>query len=170
MAEEQQVPILSRLRAPEGAVKRRRRVGRGPGSGLGKTCGKGQKGQKSRSGGSIHPWFEGGQTPLQRRLPKIGFHNPFSKKIATVNVASLARFEAGATVGPEELLAAGLIRKSWDGVKILGQGTLDRALTVRAHAFSKGARSLIEQAGGTVEVIEAKPAAKEVAAPADSES
>ena len=166
MAEEQQVPILSRLRAPEGAVKRRRRVGRGPGSGLGKTCGKGQKGQKSRSGGSIHPWFEGGQTPLQRRLPKVGFKNPFSKRIVTVNVASLARFEAGTTVGPDELMEAGLIHKRWDGVKVLGQGTLDRALTVRAHAFSKGAKSLIEQAGGSVEIIEAKPAS-DVAAPAE---
>lgn len=158
MAEEQQVPILSRLRAPEGAVKRRRRVGRGPGSGLGKTCGKGQKGQKARSGGGIHPWFEGGQTPLQRRLPKIGFKNPFSKKITTVNVGSLTRFDAGATIGPEELQSEGLIRKRWDGVKVLGQGELDRALTVRAHAFSKGAKEAIEKAGGSVEIIEAKPA------------
>ncbi|MDD9934758.1 MAG: 50S ribosomal protein L15 [Myxococcales bacterium] len=157
--EEPQVPILSRLKPPAGAVKRRRRIGRGPGSGLGKTSGKGQKGQKSRSGGSIHPWFEGGQTPLQRRLPKVGFHNPFSKTIVTVNVSALARFDAGATVGPEELRAAGLIRKRYDGVKILGSGTLDKALTVRAHAFSKGAKSLIEGAGGTAEVIDPKAAA-----------
>ncbi|MGD8859172.1 MAG: 50S ribosomal protein L15 [Myxococcales bacterium] len=160
-SEEQYVPILSRLRAPEGAVKRRRRVGRGPGSGLGKTCGKGQKGQKSRSGGGIHPWFEGGQTPLQRRLPKVGFHNPFSKKVVTVNVASLERFEAGSTVGPDELRAAKLIDKHYDGVKILGMGALDRALTVRAHAFSKSARELIEKAGGTAEVIAAGQAKAE---------
>ncbi|MDH5673620.1 MAG: 50S ribosomal protein L15 [Myxococcales bacterium] len=162
------IPLLSRLRAPAGAVKRRRRVGRGPGSGLGKTCGKGQKGQKSRSGGSIHPWFEGGQTPLQRRLPKIGFNNPFAKKIETVNVGSLGRFESGAAVGPEELLAAGLIRKRYDGIKILGHGSLEQALTVKAHAFSAGARKAIEAAGGTVELLGDKPKAE--AAPETTES
>ena len=151
-----QVPILSRLKPAPGSNHRPKRKGRGPGSGLGKTCGKGQKGQKSRSGGGIHVWFEGGQTPLQRRLPKLGFHNPFSKAIATVNVQSLSRFEAGAVVDPEALAKVGLVRGRHDGVKILGQGELDRALTVKAHAFSARAKELIEKAGGTVEVLAAK--------------
>lgn len=163
---EQEVPILSRLKPPAGAVRKRRRVGRGPGSGLGKTSGKGQKGQKSRGKGKVARGFEGGQTPLQRRLPKYGFKNPFSKKVSTVNVGSLARFEAGAVVDPDALAKAGLIGKQHDGVKILGEGTLELKLTVRAHAFSKNARALIEKAGGTAEVIEAKPQAAEAAAEA----
>ena len=156
MAEaEKEVPILSRLKPAPGSNHRPRRKGRGPGSGLGKTCGKGQKGQKARAGGKVPVWFEGGQTPLQRRLPKIGFKNPFSKDVAIVNVQSLSRFEAGAVVDPEALMAAGLIGKNFDGVKVLGQGDLDRALTVKAHAFSARAKELIEKAGGTAEVIAA---------------
>jgi large subunit ribosomal protein L15 len=158
MAEsEQKQPILSRLRAPRGAVQGKKRLGRGPGSGLGTTGGKGQKGQKARAGGQVRAGFEGGQTPLIRRLPKIGFHNPFSKDVVTVNVGNLERFAAGATVDPDQLHAAGLIRKRFDSVKILGSGKLDKALTVRAHAFSQGAKALIEQAGGKVELI-AEPA------------
>lgn len=150
---EQTIPILSRLAPPPGAVKRRKRKGRGPGSGLGKTSGKGQKGQNSRSGGGVRIGFEGGQMPLHRRLPKVGFHNPFSKNVVTVNVSGLALFDAGSTVDPAALIEKGLIRKRFDSVKVLGEGELDRALTVKAHAFSKGARALIEKAGGTAEVI-----------------
>lgn len=155
---EKDVPLLSRLRAPEGAVKGKKRKGRGPGSGLGKTAGKGQKGQTARAGGSIRRGFEGGQTPLHRRLPKVGFKNPFSKVIAIVNVQSLNRFDAGSTVDPEALSGAGLVSGHNDGVKILGQGELDRALTVRAHAFSARAKELIEKAGGKAELLE-QPAA-----------
>jgi large subunit ribosomal protein L15 len=154
-SEQKQQPILSRLRAPKGAVQNKKRLGRGPGSGLGTTGGKGQKGQTARAGGQVRAGFEGGQTPLIRRLPKIGFYNPFSKDVVTVNEASLARFAAGTTVDPDQLRAAGLIRKRFDSVKILGSGTLDKALTVRAHAFSQGAKALIEQAGGKVELIAA---------------
>jgi large subunit ribosomal protein L15 len=155
---DKKIPILSRLRAPEGAVKGERRLGRGPGSGLGTTAGKGQKGQLARSGGRVRRGFEGGQTPLYRRLPKVGFKNPFSREVVVVNVGNLAKFEAGATVDPASLEAAGLIKGRYDAIKVLGQGTLDRALTVRAHAFSAGAKTLIEQAGGKAELIEA-PAA-----------
>ena len=153
---ENNIPILSRLSPPAGAVKNRKRKGRGPGSGLGKTSGKGQKGQKSRGGGGIPIGFEGGQTPLHRRLPKVGFHNPFSKNVVTVNVAGLTAFDANATVDPVALVNKGLIRKRFDSVKVLGAGELDRALTVKAHAFSKGAKEIIEKAGGTAEVIELK--------------
>lgn len=157
--EEKDIPILSRLAAPAGAVHRKKRKGRGPGSGLGKTSGKGQKGQNSRSGGGVRIGFEGGQMPIYRRLPKVGFHNRFSKNVVTVNVAGLEGFEAGATVDPAALIEKGLIRKQFDSVKVLGEGTLDRALTVKAHAFSKRAREIIEAAGGTVEVIEKSAAA-----------
>ena len=160
MADEKQ-PILSRLRAPEGAVQNKRRVGRGPGSGLGTTGGYGQKGQRARSGGSIHPWFEGGQTPLWRRLPKRGFKNPFTKNVAVVNVGDFARFDAGATVDAEALKAAGLLSGRYDVLKVLGQGKLEKALTVRAHAFSAGAKAQIEGAGGKAEVIAAPTPAPE---------
>jgi len=156
--EEKVVPLLSRLRAPEGAVKPKKRKGRGPGSGLGKTCGKGQKGQKARAGGTVRRGFEGGQTPLHRRLPKLGFNNPFSKVVATVNLQSLGRFDAGSVVDPDTLIKAGLVSGRHDSVKILGQGELDRALTVKAHAFSARAKTVIEAAGGTVELIGAAPA------------
>ena len=160
MAEEQNnTPILSRLKPAEGSTHRRARKGRGPGSGLGKTCGKGQKGQKARAGGKVPVWFEGGQTPLQRRLPKIGFKNPFSKHFAVVNLQSLARFDAGSVVDPAALSSAGLVAKREQAVKILGQGELDRALTVKAHAFSARAKELIEKAGGSVEVLPSRTGA-----------
>jgi large subunit ribosomal protein L15 len=146
-------PILSRLRAPKGAVKDRRRIGRGPGSGLGTTGGKGQKGQYARAGGQVRAGFEGGQTPLFRRLPKTGFHNPFSKDVATINVGMLARFDAGSTVDADALRKAGLLRGAFDSLKILGDGKLEKALTVRANAFSQGAKAQIEQAGGKAELI-----------------
>lgn len=149
-------PILSRLRPSPGSTKDERRIGRGPGSGLGKTSGKGQKGQHARGSGKVGPRFEGGQMPLHRRLPKLGFHNPFSKTVATVNVGRLARFDKGAVVDPAALLAARLVRGRFDSIKILGQGALDKALKVRAHAFSAGARACIEKAGGTAEVIAAE--------------
>jgi large subunit ribosomal protein L15 len=151
------IPILSRLRAPVGAVKSKVRVGRGIGSGLGKTAGRGSKGQYARN--TVRPGFEGGQTPLYRRLPKIGFKNPFSKSFAIVNVGELARFDAGATVDTAALVEKRLVRKNADLVKVLGSGSLDRALTIRAHAFSEGAKAAIEKAGGRAEVIEQpKPA------------
>jgi large subunit ribosomal protein L15 len=149
---EDKTPILSRLRAPQGSVKGKHRVGRGPGSGWGTTAGRGQKGQYARN--TVRPGFEGGQTPLFRRLPKIGFKNAFSVNVATVNVDRLAKFDAGSVVDADALKAAGLIRGSYDSIKILGSGTLDRALTVKAHAFSAKAKELIEGAGGKVEVLE----------------
>jgi len=150
---EDKTPILSRLRAPQGSVKVKHRVGRGPGSGWGTTAGRGQKGQYARN--TVRPGFEGGQTPLFRRLPKIGFKNPFSVNVATVNIDRLSKFDAGSVVDIDALRAAGLIRGSFDTIKILGNGALDRALTVKAHAFSAKAKELIEGAGGKVEVIEA---------------
>jgi large subunit ribosomal protein L15 len=152
--EDKKIPILSRLRAPVGAVRNKKRVGRGVGSGTGKTAGKGQKGQTARhprAFGKLH--FEGGQMPLQRRFPKVGFWNPFRKKVISVNVRDLGRFDKGATVGEAELRAMGLVKGQLDKLKILGTGDLDRALTVRAHAFSASAKEKIEKAGGKVEVI-----------------
>jgi len=145
---------LNKLSPMPGSRKNRKRVGRGPGSGLGKTCGRGQKGQKSRSGGKIPVWFEGGQMPLARRLPKRGFYNRFATRLAEVNVGSLTKFEAGATIGLAQLLEAGLVKQPGDGVKLLGNGEIDRALTVQVNRISKGARAKFEAAGGTVELIE----------------
>ena len=156
-SEQNEVPLLSRLRPPEGAVQNRLRKGRGPGSGRGKTAGKGQKGQNSRSGAGSFIGFEGGQMPLQRRLPKRGFHNLFSRKIASVNAGRLNRFKPGTVVDAELLVAHRLVNRAFDAIKILGAGELDRALTVRAHAFSESARKKIEQAGGKVELV-AEPA------------
>jgi len=142
------------VKAAPGARRERKRLGRGIGSGLGKTAGRGQKGQLARSGGKPGPYFEGGQMPLQRRLPKRGFNNArFAKVYSIVNVSDLARFEAGSVVTPEVLLESGLIRQIRDGVKILGDGELTTALTVQAHAFSKAAVEKIEAAGGKAEVI-----------------
>lgn len=138
---------------PGTSNRQRRRVGRGPGSNWGKTAAKGHKGQKARSGGKVRPGFEGGQMTLARRLPKRGFFNLFRKAPAIINVAQLERFEAGATVGVEELIAAGLVPKRNHGVKLLAKGDLDRKLTVRVHKVSAGAKAKIEAAGGTVEVI-----------------
>lgn len=143
---------LNNIKAPEGATHKKKRVGRGPGSGLGKTSGRGNKGQKSRSGYSRMRGFEGGQMPLHRRLPKRGFTNIFKKEWAEVNVADLDRFETEIT--PEALVAAGLVRKSKQGaIAILGQGEIKKALTVKAHRFTAGAKQKIEAAGGAAEVI-----------------
>lgn len=143
---------LNNIKAPEGATHKKKRVGRGPGSGLGKTSGRGSKGQKSRSGYSQKRGFEGGQMPLHRRLPKRGFTNIFKKIWAEVNVTDLDRFEAEVT--PEALVAVGLVRKSKQGaIAVLGEGEIKKALTVRAHRFTAGAKQKIEAAGGTVEVI-----------------
>ncbi|MBP8613728.1 MAG: 50S ribosomal protein L15 [Firmicutes bacterium] len=136
-----------------GSVKKPKRKGQGLGSGTGKTAGRGQKGQKSRSGGVKPPGFEGGQTKLVRRVPKRGFKNIFGKEYGTVNVGEINVFEDGSEVGPEELRNAGLIRRNREYVKILGEGEIDKALTVTAHAFSASAKEKIEAAGGRAEVI-----------------
>ncbi|WP_027339522.1 50S ribosomal protein L15 [Halonatronum saccharophilum] len=145
---------LHDLKPAKGSKKGRKRLGRGIGSGKGKTSGKGHKGQNARSGGGVRPTFEGGQTPLFRRLPKRGFSNArFKKEYAVVNIEDLNRFEDNTVVSIEELKAAGLIDKVKDGVKILGDGNLDKALTVKSNKFSKSAVEKIEAAGGKVEVI-----------------
>lgn len=145
---------LGELRPNPGARKKPVRKGQGIGSGKGKTSGRGQKGQKSRSGGGVRPGFEGGQMPLQRRMPKRGFTNaPFKKHIEAVNLESLEKFADGTVVTPELLKETGIIKKIGDGVKILGGGELTRSLTVKAHAFSKSASEKIAAAGGKAEVI-----------------
>ncbi len=144
---------LSNLRPPKGSRKRKVRVGRGMGSKLGKTCGAGNKGQKSRAGYSRRRGFEGGQMPLHRRMPKRGFHNPFGKVFSIVNVEQLNAFSAGDTVTPELLLAHGFVRRARDLVKILGDGDLKTKLVVHAHAFSASAKEKITAAGGTIEVV-----------------
>jgi len=134
--------------------KNRKRIGRGPGSGNGKTSGKGQKGQNARSGGGVRPGFEGGQLPLYRRLSKRGFNNyNFRTIYATVNVSDLEKFEEGTVVDIELLKKVGLIKKELDGVKILGNGNLTKKLTVKANKFSNSAQEKIENVGGTIEVI-----------------
>jgi large subunit ribosomal protein L15 len=145
---------LNNLRPAKGSVRGRKRVGRGPGSGLGKTSGRGEKGQKSRSGYSRKVGFEGGQMPLHRRVPKRGFTNPFRKEYAEVNLERLEAFEAGTIVTPEVLREHGLVKSFRDGVKILAKGKLSKALTVRAHKFSAKAQEEIGKAGGKAEVIE----------------
>ena len=144
---------LSNLSPPKGSVKTRKRVGRGPGSGHGKTSCRGHKGQKSRSGGSIRPGFEGGQMPLARRLPKRGFTNIFKKQYALIQVRDLMTFEKGSEIDPGVLLESGLVSKLLDGVKLLGNGDIDRPLTVKVHKCSRAAQAKIVAAGGTVEVI-----------------
>jgi len=145
---------LHNLKAPSGAVHRPKRVGRGPGSGHGKTATRGHKGQKSRSGFSLRPGFEGGQMPLIRRLPKRGFTNAFKKQWAEVNLDVLeAAFEAGAEVTPEILHKRGIVKKSGEGIVILGRGELTKPLRVAAHRFSASAREKILAAGGSVQVI-----------------
>ncbi|NJC88193.1 MAG: 50S ribosomal protein L15 [Desulfuromonas sp.] len=144
---------LSNLQPALGSTRDRKRIGRGHGSGTGKTSGKGHKGQKARSGGSVKAGFEGGQMPLQRRLPKRGF-NPLSRtEYALVNLRDLELFEAGSVVDIEALGKAGLIGQLKDGVKVLGDGELTKALTVKAHKFSKSAQEKISAAGGTAEVL-----------------
>ena len=144
---------LHDLKATAGSTHASKRVGRGPGSGQGKTAGKGHKGQKARAGYSSKPGFEGGQMPLQRRLPKRGFNNIFATEYVTVNLSALNKFEDGAVVDYQALLDARVIRKVCDGVKILGNGTLTKKITVKADAFSASAKEKIEAAGGKVEVI-----------------
>lgn len=144
---------LEELKSPPGANKRVKRVGRGTGSGHGKTSTRGHKGQKARSGGGVRPGFEGGQMPLQRRLPKRGFTNIFKKEYAIVNVRELNSFEDGSEINPEVLLNLGLINSTKDGVKILGDGELEKKLTVRAHKISRQAEEKITARGGRVEVI-----------------
>ena len=144
---------LHELQYTEGARKKRKRVGRGTSSGTGKTSGRGQKGQGARSGGGKKPGFEGGQTPLFMRLPKRGFTNFNKLEYAIVNLDQLNTFEAGTVVCPKALKEAGLIKKELDGVKVLGNGTLEKAITVKAHKFSKSALAAIEAAGGKTEVI-----------------
>jgi large subunit ribosomal protein L15 len=146
-------PTLSNLKPPRGSRHRKVRVGRGMGSKLGKTSGSGNKGQQSRRGYSRRPGFEGGQMPLHRRIPKRGFRSPFPKTFAVVNVETLNVFAAGETVTPESLSSYGIVRSKRDGVKVLGDGELKVALTVRAHAFSKTAQEKITRAGGKVEVL-----------------
>lgn len=144
---------LHALKPAPGTRHVRKRVGRGPGSGTGKTAGRGVKGQKSRSGYSSRAGFEGGQMPLYRRIPKRGFKNPFRKRFAVINVRDLNRFDDGTTVGPELLMERGMVKKLGDGLRILGDGELERKLMVRAHHLSRQAREKIEQAGGSVEVL-----------------
>lgn len=146
--------ILSKLQPPEGAVKGRRRVGRGVGSGMGKTATRGQKGQKARSKGNINKkHFQGGQTPMQRRLPKRGFRNPLAPRVANVNVGALEVFDAGATVDLDALKAKRLVQGRFDLVKVLGDGELTKKLTVHAHKFSAGAVAKIEAKGGNATVL-----------------
>ena len=144
---------LNELKATDGARFTKKRIGRGQGSGTGKTSGKGQKGQNSRSGGGVAIGFEGGQTPFFKRMPKRGFTNYTRKEYAIVNVADLNRFEDGVTVDYEALKAAGLLKKHLDGVKVLGGGKLEKKLTVKAEKFSATAVKASEEAGGTVEVL-----------------
>jgi len=144
---------LHELSPAPGSTKSRKRLGRGTGSGLGKTSGKGHKGQNARSGGGVRPGFEGGQMPLYQRVPKRGFTNIFKKDFAEVNLEKLNAFEANTVVTPDMLLEVGMIKKIKDGVKILGVGSLEKGLTVQAHRFSKAAVEKIEAAGGKVEVI-----------------
>lgn len=145
---------LHELSPNPGSVKVRKRVGRGAGSGLGKTSGKGHKGQNARSGGGVRVGFEGGQLPLFRRLSKRGFNNyEFRTVYATVNVGDLDRFEEGTTVTPELLIETGLVKKELDGIKVLGNGELTKKLTVKANKFSNSAKTKIENIGGKTEVI-----------------
>ena len=143
---------LHELSPAAGSVKAAWRKGRGTGSGNGKTAGKGHKGQNARSGGGVRPGFEGGQLPLYRKLPKRGFNNKFAKVYATVNVSELNKFENGATVTLETLVNCGIIRKENDGLKVLGNGELKKALTVEAKIFTETAKAKIEAAGGKAEV------------------
>lgn len=144
---------LHELKAAEGATRARKRVGRGTASGLGTTSGRGMNGQNSRSGGGTKPGFEGGQMPLYRRIPKRGFTNIWATEYAILNVGDLNKFEAGTVVTPELLKEAGIVKKLKDGVKVLGDGTLEKSITVQANKFSKKAIEKIESAGGKAEVI-----------------
>lgn len=143
---------LNELLPPEGSRGTRKRVGRGVGSGQGKTAGRGTKGHNSRSGGGVRPGFEGGQMPLHRRLPKRGFTNIFKKKIAVINIRDLERFESGSIVDEATLIRAGLVKGRRDGIKLLGQGEIKIPLTIKVNGVSKNAREKIIAAGGNIEV------------------
>ncbi len=144
---------LHELSPAPGSKKKPTRVGRGLGSGLGKTSGRGHKGQNARAGGGVRPGFEGGQMPIYRRLPKRGFYNKFGKEYTEVNVRELNRFEDGTVVDPVLLVESGVIKNVRDGIRILGNGELEKALTVKANGFTKSATEKIQAAGGKVEVI-----------------
>ena len=144
---------LNQLTATPGATKERKRIGRGHGSGNGKTAGKGHKGQKARAGHGMRPGFEGGQMPLQRRIPKRGFNNIFAKEVVSINVGSLNCFEDGAEVDVKALMKAGVLKKSGDALKVLANGEVTKKLTVKANAFSEAAKAKIEAAGGKAEVV-----------------
>lgn len=144
---------LHEISPAAGSNKASKRVGRGPASGTGKTAGKGHKGQKARSGGGVRIGFEGGQMPLQRRIPKRGFNNIFATKFATINVSDLERFENGSVVDTDAIINAGLIKKPLDGIKVLGNGELTKKLTVQVACFSKSAIEKIEAAGGKAEAF-----------------
>jgi len=144
---------INELSPADGSRKKRKRIARGPGSGHGKTACRGQKGQKSRSGGGVRPGFEGGQMPLHRRLPKRGFTGIFKKEYTVINIDDLNRFEPGMLLDPPAFLEAGLVKKMRDGIKLLGYGELDRPVAVRIHKASKTAMEKVEAAGGRVEII-----------------
>lgn len=144
---------LHELSPAPGSVKERKRKGRGIGTGNGKTAGKGHKGQKARSGGGVRPGFEGGQMPLQRRIPKRGFVNIFAKQYAVINIRDLDKLEDGAVITLESLLEAGVVRKPYDGLKVLAAGETKKKFTVKTTAISKAAKDKIEAAGGKVEVV-----------------
>lgn len=144
---------LNELSPPQGSRKKRKRVGRGVGSGSGKTAGRGTKGLNSRSGGGVRPGYEGGQMPLHRRLPKRGFHNIFRRQFAIVNIRDLERFESGAVVDEEALIRSGLVKGKAKGIKLLGQGEIKHQLTLRVNSASQKAKEKVESAGGSIEVI-----------------
>ena len=144
---------IHELKKPEGSTKAPKRIGRGQGTGQGTTAGRGMNGQNSRSGGGVRLGFEGGQMPLYRRLPKRGFTNKWAKEYAEVNVKDLNKFDDGATVDAAALIEKGIVKKALDGVKVLGNGELEKKLTVKAAKFSKSAAEKIEKAGGKAEVI-----------------
>ena len=144
---------LNELSPADGSKKSRQRVGRGVGSGWGKTAGRGSKGQGARSGGGVRPGYEGGQMPIHRRLPKRGFTNIFKKNFAIINIRDLARFDSGSKVDEVELVKSGLIKGTYDGIKLLGQGEIDYPLQIKVNAVSESARKKISSAGGTVEVV-----------------
>ena len=144
---------LNDLSPPKGSRRPRKRLGRGVGSGKGKTAGRGTKGHNSRSGGGVRPGFEGGQMPLHRRLPKRGFTNIFKKKISTINIRDLSKFESGSVVDEPALVRMGLVKGRRDGIKLLGQGDIKIPLTIRVNQIAKGAEKKIISAGGKIEVV-----------------
>jgi len=144
---------LNELSPPKGSRRPRKRLGRGVGSGKGKTAGRGTKGHNSRSGGGVRPGFEGGQMPLHRRLPKRGFTNIFKKKVAVINIRDLSKFEKGSIVDEAALIRAGLVKGKRDGIKLLGHGEIKTPLTIKVNMLSKNAREKVIEAGGNVEVL-----------------